>query len=383
VSEFGVYFHYPFCISKCPYCDFATVGNSHPDSVFADRYAEAVRRELDLRLKVSPGLRGRNVSSVYFGGGTPSLADASCFGEILNAVASSFDVPPGAEITLEANPGASDRERFSGFRDAGINRLSIGVQSFSEKELQALGRVHSPDDARNALRAARDAGFGNLGADLIFAIPGQSLDDFKNNLDELIRFRPEHISVYGLTLYEGTEFHRLSEAGEIVLPDEDEQAEMFLAARSHLQAAGYEHYEISNYALPGWRSRHNSLYWNQGDWLGLGPAAHSSIGGDRFENPDSIREWLGAIDSGVAPSIREEKPDAQAGLGEAIMLGLRQAKGVCLEELAERFGSQQAEEASRKFEPLIQEGLAESSDSRRFLTERGLLVADTIMASFF
>ena len=383
MSGLGVYFHFPFCISKCPYCDFATVGDSHPDFAFAERYAESVRRELDLRLKAAPELHGREVSSVYFGGGTPSLAAPDRFAEILSAIASSFEIVPDLEITLEANPGMSDRKRFSGFREAGINRLSIGVQSFSERELQALGRVHTPKEAQEALSAARDAGFDNLAADLIFAIPGQNLDDFTISLKDLIGFRPEHISVYGLTLYEGTEFHRLSEEGELSLPDEDEQAEMFMAARRLLRGAGYEHYEISNYVLPGRRSRHNSLYWNQGDWLGLGPAAHSSIDGDRFENPDSIQQWFDAIDSGIAPCAREEKPDTRSELGEAVMLGLRQSDGVCLDEIADRFGVGLADETSRRFEPFIKGGLAVSNDSRRVLTERGMLVADTIMSSFF
>ncbi|MCX7017297.1 MAG: radical SAM family heme chaperone HemW [Candidatus Sumerlaeota bacterium] len=379
----GLYIHYPFCLAKCPYCDFYSVGRDAEESSHAARYFTALERELALWLESAPALRGRALTSVYFGGGTPSLASPAAIDRVVRAVREAFVLGPDAEITLEANPGASDGERFEGYRRAGVNRLSIGVQSFSAAELLALGRVHSPDEARSALAAARQAGFANLGADLIFGIPGQTLADFQRNLEELLSFRPEHASIYGLTVYEGTPFEARRKAGTLPLPSDDEQAEMFLFARRRITEAGYLHYEISNYARPGFESCHNSLYWNGGDWIGLGPSAHSSLAGERSENPRSVVEWLQSVESGALALRPEEKPTPQAEVGEFVMLGLRQSCGVSLSRLLRRFGDGALRRAEPLFRQLAADGFVHQTADGFALTERGLLLADSIMARFF
>jgi len=383
MSGLGLYVHYPFCKAKCPYCDFASVGSQSGQAGLAAGYFETIQRELALWLEAAPNLRNRVLTSVYIGGGTPSLARAEEIAAFLDAVRSVLALPSHAEVTLEANPGVADQVRFAACRRAGVNRLSLGVQSFSPRELEALGRSHTAEEARLAIKAARAAGLENLSVDLIFGVPGQTVADFLRSLEELLGFRPEHISVYGLTLYEATPFHERAACGALTLPSEDEQAEMFLGARRRLLAEGYAHYEISNYARPGFESRHNRLYWNGGDWVGLGASAHSSIAGQRSENPRSIAEWREAIESGRLALRPEQPPTGRSLLGEAVMLGLRQSHGVSLAGLAERFGPGAAQEAESLFEPLVEGGFVRKEGSRRVLTERGLLVADSIMTRFF
>jgi len=377
--SFGLYVHYPFCERKCPYCDFVSFADELALSG-RESYFRLLLRELDLWHEALPH---EALQSIYLGGGTPSLAHPEAIAEVIHGITSRLVVAPGCEITLEANPHSADIARFRDFRAAGVNRLSIGVQSFQDKTLKALGRLHSAEQARQALQAAREASFDNLSADLIFGIPRQTQHEFQADLNALLEFRPEHASVYGLTLYEGTEFHRRHEAGRLRLPSDDMQAAMFLTARHTLQASGYQHYEISNYALPGRRSRHNRLYWTGGEWLGLGVSAHSSIGGRRWENPVLLEEWAASIERGELAARPETMPQGQAAVGEAVMLGLRQSEGVSLGALRARFGEEVEEEARRRFEPLVAEGLAEASGERMVLTERGLLVADAVMGRFF
>lgn len=378
---FGLYVHYPFCESLCPYCDFVSFAEGV--SLWRERYFELLHRELEIWLRDHPQLRSRNLRSIYFGGGTPSLTAASDIAELIRSASQLFTPASDIEITLEANPHSSDISRFRDFRAAGINRLSIGIQSFSATELKTLGRLHSPDEARQSLHAAREAGFENLSADLIFGLPNQTASAFNENLRQMLEFRLEHLSVYGLTIYEDTPFHRLHAAGHLHLPEDDTQAQMFLDTRRTLIAAGYEHYEISNYALPGRRSRHNSLYWNGGQWLGIGVAAHSSFDNRRWENPPALEPWANALQAGQSPAQPEEMPIGQSAIGEMIMLGLRQSCGVSMEAIDQRFGQEARHRAESIFQPMIDEELVIQDEQTRRLSERGLLLADSIMQRFF
>jgi len=363
-----------------------------------EAYWDWLERELQLWLGEFPALRQRKVQSIYFGGGTPSLAAPESIGDFIGTIQKQMRVIDGAEITLEVNPESVTKESneseldrcrlaacttMKRFHDAGVNRLSIGVQSFSDKDMRKLHRIHTAQQAEQAIIVARAAGFYNVSADLIFGIPSQTRQGFRQNLEKMIALRPEHLSVYGMTIYDGTEFHRQHEAGRLQVPSDAMQATMFLDARHALLAAGYEHYEISNYALPGFRSRHNSLYWTGGEWLGLGVSAHSSFAGQRWENPSALDEWKSALNDKHLPARREEMPQGQAAIGEMIMLGLRQSAGVSLLDISKHFGEQAAERCNRIFQPLIEEGLVEASGDIRALTERGLLVADAIMQKFF
>ncbi|MBI4639854.1 MAG: radical SAM family heme chaperone HemW, partial [Candidatus Tectomicrobia bacterium] len=270
----GLYIHIPFCASRCPYCDFAfVVGKTY----LADLYADTVIREFRARLPevgTSPVFE-----TIYFGGGTPSTVPVEVLGRILNVVRTERGVTENAEITAEANPG--DRPRFAALRELGINRLSLGVQALDDQALKALGRLHNAADAEAAFEAARCGGFQNINLDLIFGIPKQSLEDWLATLDRAIELHPEHLSIYGLTIEVGTAFGRRFERGRLSLPSESDQAAMYEAALDRLMNQGYEQYEVSNFARPGFESRHNLSYWEGVPYLGIGVSAHSFLNGCR------------------------------------------------------------------------------------------------------
>ena len=264
----GVYVHVPYCLKKCPYCDF----NSHArDGELPEAaYTEAIRREIR---RWAPQAHGRPAASVFFGGGTPSLFTPAFFAAVLDELHAHIGLAPDCEITLEANPGASEAERFAGYRAAGVNRLSIGVQSLTDAHLAALGRVHSADEARAAAAQARQAGFADLNLDLMFGLPGQTPEQAVADLDGLLALAPDHIALYQLTLEPNTVFW----ARPPTLPDEDGLADTEAALRSRLAQAGFRHYEVSNHARPGRECRHNRNYWEFGDYLGLGAGAHGKL----------------------------------------------------------------------------------------------------------
>lgn len=264
----SLYVHFPWCVQKCPYCDF----NSHPvrDELPQREYLEALLRDLEQDL---PRVWGRQLESVFFGGGTPSLVDAEIIAELLSGIRARLPLKPAAEITLEANPGTVDSARFRGFREAGINRLSIGIQSFNDKHLKALGRIHDSEATRLAFRQARDAGFDNINLDLMFGLPGQQREQAIADIEQAIALAPEHVSLYQLTIEPNTAFG----ASPPELPEEDSIWDMQQALQERLAAAGYEQYEISAYAKNGRRSQHNLNYWTFGDYLGIGAGAHGKL----------------------------------------------------------------------------------------------------------
>ncbi len=336
-SRFGVYIHFPYCLSKCPYCDFASVAAT---SIPHERYARAIEAELTLRSR-EHGRPARGVESLYFGGGTPSLWEARYVGETIRAVDRLFGLAPGCEITLEANPGASDAARFEAFRAAGVNRLSIGVQSFHPGILAGLGRKHSGPEAEAAYEAARHAGFDNLSLDLIFGGPGQDPRMARADVEKAIELGPEHISCYGLTLEGLAEEVRLAKdvkRGRVQVPDDAVQEEMGALVREALGGAGYRRYEISNYAKPGFESRHNSLYWLGREYVAAGCGAHgfrrTDGGGLRYGNPRKPEAWLAAVEAGDPPEVELDRITPSELFEERIFLGLRLAEGFDLVEAA-------------------------------------------------
>lgn len=264
----SLYVHLPWCVRKCPYCDF----NSHraPDALPEDAYVDALIRDLEHDL---PLAGGRELVSVFFGGGTPSLFSPAAIGRILNEISARLPLPADCEITLEANPGTAEAARFAGFRDAGVNRLSLGIQSLDDAMLRRLGRIHDAGEARAAVTAARAAGFDNLNLDLMYALPEQTAGAAARDLETLIALEPEHISYYQLTLEPGTPFHHRPPP----LPDHDTAWDMYTAAAERLNAAGYRRYEVSAWARPGLECRHNGNYWRFGDYLGIGAGAHGKL----------------------------------------------------------------------------------------------------------
>lgn len=384
---FGVYIHFPYCRKRCPYCDFATHAR---ERIPHEEYAAAVLRELQVRAPLFPG---RRAASIYFGGGTPGLWKAECVAQVLAAVKNAFDALPDAEVTLEANPGELPYQQLASLRLAGVTRLSLGVQSLQPRHLHALGRLHGTEEPREAVANARRAGFDNLSLDLMFGLMGQTMDELDRDLDGLLSLEPEHLSIYNLTVEERTPFGAMKREGSLILPDSGICADMFERVRERMLAAGFEHYEISNYARPGRRAVHNTLYWQGDEYLGLGSSAHSyrrQAGvGERFATVRSVDDWFAQVPRmGEGPIDKDsglqlyERLDAEALEREAMWLGLRLLDGIERSKHSEKHGRDPAERHAGELEKLAREGLVEVSADRVRLTRRGVLFADEVGARF-
>jgi oxygen-independent coproporphyrinogen III oxidase len=382
VAEFSVYLHIPYCDSKCPYCDF----NSYAAKRWPERdYVAALIAELRAAA-AQVTWRDGTVGTIFFGGGTPSLFAPDSIATLLEAVRGCWrQSAPDIEITMEANPGTVDRAKLQGFRGAGINRISFGVQSFHPAHLAKLGRIHSAAQAIEAIGAARKAGFANLNLDLIFGVPGQSVDEWAADLDTAIGLAPDHISAYGLTYEEGTAFYAQKRSGRLQPVAEEIEIAMFNYTRKALAGAGYAAYEISNFAQPGRACAHNLNYWRAGPYLGVGAGAHSFASqpapGRRWGNEKQPARYIeSARRDGHARVSEEPLSDAQAR-GEFVFLGLRCSDGFAAAAFTRRFGS----EFTRAFahaDAFVRDGLLECADGRWRLTERGLLLADSVFATF-
>ncbi len=383
-EPFSLYIHIPYCISKCPYCDF----NSHVVPKIPEKeYTEALLKELDFYAP-SVNWQGRELQSIFFGGGTPSTFTPTSIGNILEKTESLFPFEKDIEITLEATPGTADSGNFSGYRSSGVNRISVGAQSFQPHLLKFLGRVHSAEETRRALKIVREAGFENFNLDLIYASPGQSLEDLKADLDEALSFQPPHLSVYNLTIEEGTPFHREYRAGRIQNLPEEEEISMAEMVEKTLSREGLERYEISNYARVGFHSRHNVNYWQGGDYLGIGAGAHSYKRGQnngswgyRWHNERDPGRYMKRVQHDGKAVVGEEKTDLQKAAGEFMFLGLRMTQGISVNEFSRRF-----EKNPLEFYPQvsdwIEERLMEEKEQQLRLTPRGLLVANSIFVNF-
>jgi oxygen-independent coproporphyrinogen-3 oxidase len=375
-----LYLHIPFCRRKCPYCAFVS---QEPAAGDLEGYGDTLQAEMGLAAQAFRA--ERPLKSVYFGGGTPSLLDPRQVARLLQQAETLFGLGREAEITLEANPGTVDLERLAAFRAAGVNRLSIGVQSFHDPLLTILGRIHSATEAKEAFQAARDAGFANIGIDLIHALPDQTLPMWRHELEQALALAPEHISVYGLTVEEGTPFAARYGEDSPLLPDEDLAAAMFEEADDLLTAAGYEHYEIANYALPGRRSDHNSGYWRRDGYLGLGAGAHSFLRtgyGVRFGNPADLDAYARAVAQGRLPHQDVQTLARQDAMAEFMFLGLRMADGVDKNAFRREFGAGLDEMFGREVSKLTTLELLETAVDRVRLTRRGMLLSNQVFAHF-
>lgn len=359
--SFGVYVHVPFCVVRCDYCDFATWSDK---SDLVGDYVDACVTDL-----VRRAVAGRPVAtSVFLGGGTPSLLPPGDVARLLDAI----DRAPDAEVTVECNPDSVDPEKLQGYRAAGVNRLSIGVQSTRPHVLAGLGRTHRPEHVERAVRSARAAGFGNVGVDLIYGTPGESVDDWRRTLDDTLALGVDHVSAYALTVESGTPLARRITAGEAPAPDDDDQAEKYAVADELLTAAGLQWYEISNWARPGHECAHNVLYWEQGDYLAVGCAAHGHAGGRRWWNVRLPERYVERIRDGVSPEAGAEVLDPAARAEEAFTLALRTRWGADVSEAGPAAGDELA--------ALAAAGLVETSGSRVLLTRRGRLLATDVTA---
>jgi len=374
----SLYIHVPFCLRKCLYCDFT----SYPYSGEGERgYLAGLEREIALWKQKAAGERW-TMSTVFIGGGTPTCLSPGGLGEIIANVGEHFSLSPDVEFTVEANPGTVDRSVLEMLRRGGVNRLSLGAQACSSDTLRTLGRIHSHRQTVDAVRQAREAGFDNISLDLIFGVPGQTLEEWLGCLEQIIALRPGHISAYGLQLEAGTPLYAMVEEGTLRPCDEDLQADMYYAAIDTLQGAGYRHYEISNFARPGRECRHNLVYWHNGGYLGLGPAAHSRLGMRRTANEERLDGYQAALAGGRLPVVQSEELSERDDIFETVFLGLRLMAGLDLESFRARFGVSLDRVYPGVAERLTGEDLLETYAGSLRLTRRGLAVANMVMAEF-
>jgi len=366
----GLYIHVPFCRSKCAYCDFYSIA----DNSQLDAYLDALSREMKCYRDFAPLF-----DTVYIGGGTPSCLEIRQLAELLAQVRDDFPIAPGAEITVEVNPGDVDTVFMRGLRDAGINRVSIGVQSFDDVVLNTLGRRHNGREGREAVDAARAAGFDNIGVDLIYGVPGQSHELWRETMEAALRFNPEHLSCYELTVEEGTPFHHRIERGEISLPGEEESYRFFTSTSAFLEQRGYTHYEVSNFAREhALISRHNHKYWDHSPCLGLGPAAHSFNGNRRWWNHRCLELYLRDVVNGLAPLAGMEDLSAEELLLEALYFGFRTKRGIHGPDFRERYGIDLFREKAPALRSLRDQGFVTLEDEFLAPTRRGLALADRL-----
>lgn len=373
---FGVYVHWPFCAAKCPYCDF----NSHVRHKPVDqaRYARAFERELAVMAARTPG---RQVTSVFLGGGTPSLMDPSTVERILSAIARHWPVADGAEITMEANPSSVEADRFRGYRAAGVNRVSLGVQALNDADLRRLGRLHDVGQALAAIELARET-FPRLSFDLIYARPGQTADAWQAELERAIDLAADHLSLYQLTIEEGTVFHALHRTGRLVVPDGELSADLYEVTQQVTAARGMPAYEVSNHAVPGAESRHNLTYWRYGLYAGVGPGAHGRIPGHAGRhataNEKLPERWLELVEAQGHGMDVDEPLASPEQAEELLLMGLRLSEGVDLERWRQLSGRDL--DAGREAE-LQSYGMVERlSPDRLRATPAGMLVLDRVLA---
>ena len=366
----GLYIHVPFCVRKCKYCDFYSV----PLDGATPRFLGALERELrQLPLDFAP-------DTVYIGGGTPTSMEPAALNQLVDLLKPVVARCRVIEWTCEANPGTLTREKADILKAAGVNRMSLGVQSFSAETLAFLGRIHSSAEAVDSYQLLRDAGFDNINVDLMYGIPGCSREDLEDDLGRVRQLAPEHIAAYCLIFEEGTPLTQMRDAGRLEELDDDEQLDQYRLVRADLGAAGYHHYEISNFAKPGFESRHNLLYWSAGEYIGCGPAAHSHWRGVRFGNPKSLEEYCAALEAGRAPRSFEEKLEPEAKAREMLIMGLRRLDGISVGEFRRTTGFDYRDLKPAEIDWLCHIGMLEEEDGRLRLTEKGLFVSDSVFA---
>jgi oxygen-independent coproporphyrinogen-3 oxidase len=376
----GLYFHIPFCDHKCIYCDFYSLppsGDAREDFSRVRRFLGHLSLEIDLGANA---LAGRSVDSIFFGGGTPSLLAPGDLGRILEHAHSCFSVQADAEVTLESNPGTVDADALKAFRQSGVNRLSIGVQSFHDDDLRFLTRIHSAAEAEQAFEGARAAGFTNINLDLIFGIPGQTPEQWARTLDNAVRLAPEHLSCYSLTVEPNTALATLVAARHVVPVSTELDAELYEQTARVLAPCGYEQYEVSNFARPGYHCRHNLTYWTHGEYLGFGPSAHSFVGGRRWWNARSLGAYTDALEHRRSPVAGEESPSPDQLMIEELFLGLR-STGIDLRGFCGRHRALVPRGFDERLEELIRRDLASTDGERIRLTTKGYVICDELCAS--
>ena len=389
----GIYIHMPFCVRKCRYCAFLSF---NAESSPRKEYMDALEKEIKLRaaLEKKNGT-DKPIDTIYIGGGTPSVMDISAMSEMVKTLKRSFDVDPDAEFTLEANPATLGRKdgvmlaKLQAYKFMGINRLSMGVQSMDNDRLHYLGRIHTAENVARDMEIIRRKGFGNVNLDLMFSVPGESCEDALSDLEKILAFAPEHISCYSLQIEKGTPFGEMAESGELSEVPDEEDRETYHSICRRLRDAGYEHYEISNFAKKGddpgapspYRSRHNSLYWNMDEYVGLGLGASGFINGVRYKNTSDLKEYFAALDEGRLPVTEEHINTAFDNISEAVFTGLRRREGIRYEEAVRAYmdaaGAEKRDIAEGDdFRNIFWDIFSEAREEALDYAGRGLLIID-------
>lgn len=375
-KKLGLYIHIPFCKAKCNYCDF----NSYSGlEALVIPYFKALEHEIACW---SPLIKNNSITSVFIGGGTPSLVEPQLITRLMDSCRNAFNIISSAEITIESNPGTLTPEKLKAYRRSGINRLSMGVQACQDRLLRLMGRIHSVSEFDENFKHALDAGFDNINLDLIFGLPGQTREEWRETLEYAVRPGVTHLSCYSLKIEEGTVFEKRVESGEL-LPLEDElDRQMYADARDILSHKGFGHYEISNFALPGYECRHNLIYWRAEEYLGIGAGAHSYVNGRRFNNIYGVRQYID--NSGSFEKLQEnfQAIDRQESMSEYMMLGFRLIGGVNSRDFEARYGESLKKVFGEKLERLLKMELIERQADNFRLTEYGLDIANRVFAEF-
>lgn len=376
-KKLGIYIHIPFCLRKCHYCDFLSFAGA--DSSVHTHYVGQIAKEIAGR-----GARlwdAYEVDSIFLGGGTPSLLPPKLINAILEAVYARFRIVDSVETTLESNPGTLSAKHLRGYRDAGINRLSLGVQSFDDAKLSRLGRVHGAETALRSYRHIRDAGFDNVNLDLIFGVPEETMEIWEQDIETALSLEPEHLSFYSLQVEEGTRIFGALASGDLEALSEIEDRRMYHLAMQALSEAGYHHYEISNAAKPGFESRHNLKYWSMDDYLGFGLGAHSYVSGQRFANTEIWKDYMGAASwDGMTDWVHINTVKDE--ISEFVFLGLRKTEGIDLRLFEQRFGKSFNELFQSETDGLIARGLLVQQADRLRLTPLGLDLSNKVFAEY-
>ncbi|HEX9667168.1 MAG TPA: radical SAM family heme chaperone HemW [Thermodesulfobacteriota bacterium] len=375
---FGIYIHIPYCVKKCPYCDFNSygVGKLIPEV----EYTEALLAELGI---YSDAIARYPLTSIFFGGGTPSLFSSESIGRVINKILGITSPSDSLEVSIEVNPKTADLGKLLSFKEAGVNRVSLGVQSFAEKKLEFLGRINSPEDSMRILADVIKAGFENFNADLMYGCSFETPEEWRSELDKLLGFNTTHVSAYCLTIEDDTEFAGLYSKGKLILPDEETLSDMISLTGIVLAGAGYNQYEISNFAKPGFECRHNMLYWRGENYIGIGAGAHSHLDrclqsewGARWGNEKNPSAYIKRVIEGNNPVAFMEILDRQTALKDRVLMGLRLGEGIDLGKIEDRFS---VSLMSRELDYLISDEFIELSDNRVSFNKKGLLVSNSII----
>lgn len=366
----GIYIHIPFCVKKCPYCDFTSFTYSEEEE---KRYVKHLLREIELKAK------GEKIDTIYLGGGTPSLVSEESLFRVLDFLSKKFRLEKELEVSIEVNPGTITKEKAKFWKSLGINRISIGAQSFLDKELKILGRIHSVLDIYKTFYLLREEDFNNINIDIMYALPFQRKEDFCFSIQKVVELFPEHISIYNLVIEEDTPFYYYNQISEITLPDNDIEAEMFLLAMEYLESNNYVHYEISNFTKNGkFKCKHNLKYWNQKRYLGFGVSAFSFDPPIRYGNSKDLFVYYGKIEKGILPIEELEYLEGRALVKDYLFLKFRLIEGVNKIEFKNKFGKEVKDYINR-YNWFIENGLIEEDENRVYLTKKGILLANEIL----